>query len=60
MSLSQAIDKSIAESDVYGDCVGLIATDKKGNICSGLTSVAKTLYAYADGNDLKTFYEEKM
>ncbi|QEO57195.1 isoaspartyl peptidase/L-asparaginase [Francisella marina] len=60
MSLSQAIDKSIAESDVYGDYVGLIAIDKKGNICSGSTSVAQTLYAYADGNDLKTFYEEKM
>lgn len=60
MSLSQAVDKSIAESDVHGDYVGLIAIDKQGNICSGSTSVAQTLYAYADGKNIKTFYEEKM
>ncbi|MBK2110253.1 isoaspartyl peptidase/L-asparaginase [Francisella tularensis] len=60
MSLQIAVDKSIAESDSLGDYVGLIAIDKHGNICSGSTSIAQTLYAYADGEQIKTFYQEKM
>lgn len=60
MQLSEAVDKAIAESDQFGDYVGLIAVDKKGNICSGSTSVAQTLYAYADGQNIKTFYQEKI
>ncbi|APC97147.1 isoaspartyl peptidase/L-asparaginase [Francisella frigiditurris] len=60
MSLEEAVDKSINESDELGYYVGLIALDKKGNIYSGSTKVAQTLYAYADGNKIRTFYEEKM
>ncbi|MED7788026.1 isoaspartyl peptidase/L-asparaginase [Francisella sp. 19X1-34] len=60
MTLSDAIDKSIVESDELGDYVGLIAIDKKGNICSGSTSIAQALYAYADGEKIKTFYDEKI
>ncbi|ASG67629.1 asparaginase [Francisella halioticida] len=60
MSLSEAINKSIAESDGLGDYVGLIAIDKKGNICHGSTLVAQTLYAYADTDNIKTFYDEKI
>lgn len=60
MNLSEAVNKSITESDELGDYVGLIAIDKKGNICSGSTSVAQTLYAYADGEKIKTFYDEKI
>ncbi|WP_150466460.1 isoaspartyl peptidase/L-asparaginase [Francisella sp. SYW-9] len=60
MGLSEAVDKSIAESNKLGDYVGLIAIDKKGNICSGSTSVAQALYAYADGEKIKTFYDEKI
>ena len=58
-SLHQAVDKSIAESDEIGDYVGLIAIDKKGNIYSGSTTVAQTLYAYAEENNVKTFFQEK-
>ncbi len=58
MSLKNAIDKAIKESDELGDYVGLIAIDKDGNICSGSSKVAQTLYAYADENAIKTFYEQ--
>lgn len=60
MQLKSAVDKSIVESDELGDYVGLIAIDKKGNICSGSTKVAQTLYAYSDENLCKTFYEENL
>jgi L-asparaginase len=56
MTLKNAVDKAIFESDQLGDYVGLIAIDVKGNIYSGSTSVAQTLYAYADGQNLKTFH----
>ncbi|MED7818608.1 MULTISPECIES: isoaspartyl peptidase/L-asparaginase [unclassified Francisella] len=60
MDLSEAVNKSIAESDELGDYVGLIAIDKKGSICSESTSIAQTLYAYASENEIKTFYDEKI
>ncbi|AIT08970.1 asparaginase [Candidatus Francisella endociliophora] len=60
MPLDKAVNKSIAESDDLGDYVGLIAIDKQGNICSGSTSIAQTLYAYADNQGSKTFFEEKI
>lgn len=58
MSLNDAVDKAIRESDVLGDYVGLIAIDANGNIKSGSTSIAQTLYAYHDGSQFKTFYDE--
>jgi L-asparaginase len=60
MSLESAVNKSIKESDELGDYVGLIAIDKEGNICSGSTKVAQTLYAYTDGKISKSFYNEKL
>ena len=57
MSLQKAVDKAIKESDALGDYVGLIAIDKDGNICSGSTKIAQTLYAYAEESAIKTFYE---
>lgn len=60
MTSSDAINKSITESDSLGDYVGLIAIDSQGNICTGSTSIAQTLYAYADEHNIKTFYQEKI
>ncbi|MDE5004943.1 isoaspartyl peptidase/L-asparaginase, partial [Francisella tularensis subsp. holarctica] len=56
-SVLAAVDKSIAESDSLGDYVGRIAIDKHGNICSGSTSIAQSLYAYADGELINTFFQ---
>lgn len=58
MSLADAINKSIAESDSTNDYVGLIAIDANGNISTGTTRIAQTLYAYYDGNDYHTFMEK--
>jgi L-asparaginase len=58
MSLQQAVERSIAESQADDDYVGLIALDHLGNICTGTTSIAQTLYAYFDGTSFKTFYED--
>lgn len=55
MQLADAVKRSIAESDVDGDYAGLIAIDASGNICTGTTKIAQTLYAYYDGNAYKTF-----
>lgn len=60
MELSDAVDRTILESDALGDYVGLISIDNKGNICSGSTKIAQTLYAYADDTSVKTFYDEKI
>ncbi|WP_116963957.1 isoaspartyl peptidase/L-asparaginase [Fastidiosibacter lacustris] len=57
MSLQQAVDKSIKESDALDDYVGLIALDNKGNFATGSTSVAQTLYAYHDSRCACTFYQ---
>ncbi len=57
VSLKNAIDKSIQESDELGDYVGIIAIDKNVNICSGSTKIAQTLYAFAEESGIKTFYE---
>lgn len=57
MTLKDAVDKSINESDELGDYVGLIAIDEHGNISSGSTKIAQTLYAYAEEGKIKTFYE---
>ena len=57
MTLKQAVDKSIYESNKLNDYVGLIALDSKGNIYHGSTDVAQTLYAYKDNNILKTFFK---
>jgi len=58
MPLQQAIDKSIAEADSLDYYVGIISLDKNGNIVSGTTSIAQTLYAYYDGSKTATFYDE--
>ncbi len=58
LALSKAIDKAIVESDELGDYVGLIALDQYGNIASGSTKIAQTLYAYHDGIKSKTFFDE--
>lgn len=58
MKLEMAVAKAIRESDLLGDYVGLIALDKDGNIATGSTKIAQTLYAYHDGAVSKTFFEE--
>lgn len=57
MLLKEAVDKAITESNELGDYVGLIAVDKDGNICSGSTKIAQTLYAYAEEGKITTFYQ---
>ena len=59
MTLSDAVQRSIIESDADGDYVGLIAIDKDGNICTGTTAIAQTLYAaYYDGSSYRTFLQD--
>lgn len=58
VNLKIAVDKAIRESDVLGDYVGLIALDHSGNIATGSTQIAQTLYAYHDGSQSHTFFEE--
>lgn len=58
MDLQEAITRSIEESDLDDDYVGLIAIDQFGNIDTGSTKVAQTLYAYFDGSDYRTFLEK--
>lgn len=57
-SLNDAINKSVAESNVDGDYVGMIAIDALGNVCTGTTTVAQTLYAYYDGKEYRTFLQD--
>lgn len=56
--LEVAVARSIEESNLDGDYVGLIAIDLDGNIKTGTTKVAQTLYAYFDGNNYQTFYDQ--
>lgn len=58
MSIADAVSKAIKESNATNDYVGLIAIDSNGNVCTGTTNVAQTLYAYYDGNGYRTFLEE--
>lgn len=58
LDLSVAVSRSIAESNLDDDYVGLIAIDAAGNVCTGTTTIAQTLYAYYDGSGYKTFLEE--
>ena len=58
MSLQDAINKYICKSNSTNDYVGLIAIDKDGNICTGTTKIAQTIYAYHDGNQYKTFLQD--
>ena len=58
MTLEGAVSRSINESDLDGDYVGLIAIDAAGNISTGTTKIAQTLYAYYDGTNYHTFLEE--
>ena len=58
MTLSDAVHRSIVESDADGDYVGLIAIDKNGNVCTVTTTIAQTLYAYYDGNGYQTFLQD--
>ena len=58
MGLAQAIERTIAESDATGDYVGLIAIDSQGNVCTGTTKIAQTLYASYDGSEYKTFLND--
>lgn len=57
MSLQDSIDKTIKESDLDNEYIGLIALDKIGNIYSASTKVARALYAYHDGVNHKTFLQ---
>lgn len=57
-NLNDAINKSVAESNVDGDYVGMIAIDALGNVCTGTTTVAQTLYAYYDGKEYRTFLQD--
>ena len=56
MPLQQAVDKGVQESNDMEDYVGLIALDQYGNVATGSTSVAQTLYAYKEQGKIKTFY----
>ncbi len=58
MSLKVAVERAIQESDELGDYVGLIALDNNGNYVIGSTKIARTLYAYHDGDKTHTFYED--
>lgn len=58
MSLELAVKLAIQESDELGDYVGLIALDHTGQITTGSTSIARTLYAYHDGEGIHTFHED--
>jgi L-asparaginase len=55
--LYDAVNCAIAESDELGDYVGLIALDHTGQIATGSTKIAQTLYAYHDGENSHTFFE---
>ncbi len=57
MPIEDAVKKAIAESNILGDYVGLIALDRHGNIQHGSTDIAQTLYAYHDGSSYATFFE---
>jgi L-asparaginase len=56
MGLDMAVNKSIQESDLSGDYVGLISIDMSGVVSHGSTEVAQTLFASHDGSEIKTFY----
>ncbi len=56
-TLQAAVDKTIQQSEMLGDYVGLISIDQTGEIATASTSIAQTLYAYHDGVSSKTFYE---
>ena len=58
MPLADAVKKTIKECDADGDYIGLIAIDQNGNIQTGTTKIAQTLYAYYDGSGYHTFFEE--
>lgn len=58
MPIEQAVKIAIQESDELGDYVGLIALDQDGNIATGSTKIAQTLYAYHDDVVIRTFYDE--
>lgn len=58
MSLALAIERTIAESDATDDYVGLIAIDAEGNVCTGTTKIAQTLYASYDGTEYQTFLKD--
>jgi len=58
MPLEQAVKNAIRESDELGDYVGLIALDHTGQITTGSTKIARTLYAYHDGEKIHTFYQD--
>lgn len=57
MSLQDSINKTIKESNMDNEYIGLIALDKFGNIYSASTKVARALYAYHDGVHHKTFLQ---
>ncbi|MCC2625287.1 MAG: ans [Burkholderiales bacterium] len=58
MALKEAVERAINESDELGDYVGLIALDNNGEFVTGSTKIARTLYAYHDGEKIRTFYED--
>ncbi|MFZ9035044.1 MAG: isoaspartyl peptidase/L-asparaginase, partial [Francisellaceae bacterium] len=59
MPLDKAVAKSIDESNADADYVGLIALDYHGNIVTGSTKIAQTLYAYADQDRKVSFYRSE-
>lgn len=56
MSLQNSMDKTITESDLDDEYIGIIALDKFGNIYSRSTKVARALYASYNGIDYETFF----
>jgi L-asparaginase len=57
MALSKAVDQAINESNQIGDYAGFIQFYHNGEIKTGSTDVAQTLYAYCDGQNMSTFYQ---
>lgn len=55
MTLQEAIDKTILESNLDNEYIGIIALDKLGNVYSKSTEVARALYACYDGSSYKSF-----
>lgn len=56
MPLQFAIDKTITESNLDNEYIGIIALDKFGTVYSNSTNVAQALYATFDGTKCKTFF----
>lgn len=56
-SLTEAVNKTIAEANVRGCEYGLIALDRSGTVATGQTDGITTVFAVHDGTTIRTFLE---